>query len=192
MNKIDCSIIQDMIPLYIDKICSTQTQEMVAEHLETCEQCRQMLVQLEKPMPIKEAAEISEHDGKELYQNIRNSFMKKVIKRVLVIIAVIFAVVIAGGILWFAPVVNISYEDAAFEVVEYADKDKVYVDSIVKGLHGIRDGERFILSGKTSWSMICTSKTGIQNMRYPVMMDENLTEIIYQDSDGVEYVLWTR
>ena len=35
-----CSIIQDLLPLYVDGVVSEDTAQAVEEHLETCEACR--------------------------------------------------------------------------------------------------------------------------------------------------------
>lgn len=40
MKKIKCTIIQDILPLYIDDVVSLDTKEMVEEHLQYCEVCR--------------------------------------------------------------------------------------------------------------------------------------------------------
>lgn len=42
MEKIKCDIIQDLIPSYVDGICSEATRECVEEHMESCEECRKM------------------------------------------------------------------------------------------------------------------------------------------------------
>lgn len=42
MEKIKCDIIQDLIPSYVDGICSEATRECVEEHMESCEECRRM------------------------------------------------------------------------------------------------------------------------------------------------------
>lgn len=39
MNN-DCTIIQDLMPLYIDKTASKQTENLVKEHLSYCKSCR--------------------------------------------------------------------------------------------------------------------------------------------------------
>ncbi|MBE6764613.1 MAG: zf-HC2 domain-containing protein [Ruminococcaceae bacterium] len=36
----DCNIILDLIPLYIDECCSEQSAAIVKEHINTCEECR--------------------------------------------------------------------------------------------------------------------------------------------------------
>jgi predicted anti-sigma-YlaC factor YlaD len=37
-----CAIIQDLLPLYIDQICSPETKAAVEEHLKTCPECRRI------------------------------------------------------------------------------------------------------------------------------------------------------
>lgn len=36
----NCEIIKDLLPLYIDKVCSEETEKEVESHLNTCESCR--------------------------------------------------------------------------------------------------------------------------------------------------------
>lgn len=36
----DCGIVRDLLPLYVDEICSDETQMFVRHHLENCESCR--------------------------------------------------------------------------------------------------------------------------------------------------------
>ncbi|MDG5472484.1 zf-HC2 domain-containing protein [Jeotgalibacillus sp. ET6] len=41
MNEVKCTIIQDVLPLYVDEVVSEDTKEMVEQHLHQCENCRQ-------------------------------------------------------------------------------------------------------------------------------------------------------
>ena len=36
----NCDIIKDLLPLYVDGICSKETEQAVREHLKTCDACR--------------------------------------------------------------------------------------------------------------------------------------------------------
>lgn len=38
--KIACNVIQDLMPLYIEKIASKETEQLVEEHLRECEKCK--------------------------------------------------------------------------------------------------------------------------------------------------------
>ncbi|WP_017471445.1 zf-HC2 domain-containing protein [Amphibacillus jilinensis] len=40
MKEIKCTIIQDLLPLYIDEVVSQDTREMVEKHLQHCEKCQ--------------------------------------------------------------------------------------------------------------------------------------------------------
>lgn len=43
MEQLNCEIIRDLIPSYVDDICSESTRHCVEEHLRRCDRCRQML-----------------------------------------------------------------------------------------------------------------------------------------------------
>ncbi len=45
-KKYNCDIVQDLLPLYQDDICSDASKAMIEEHLEECSVCRDMLDQL--------------------------------------------------------------------------------------------------------------------------------------------------
>ena len=40
MKKMDCDIIRDLLPLYIDDVVSDATKELVETHLKDCDACR--------------------------------------------------------------------------------------------------------------------------------------------------------
>lgn len=52
--KISCGIINDLLPLYHDNICSEESRIIVQEHLKTCESCRALLDQMDEDFCYKE------------------------------------------------------------------------------------------------------------------------------------------
>ena len=44
--KTQCEIIQDLLPLYADEVCSESSRDLVEEHLQECPACRNLLGQL--------------------------------------------------------------------------------------------------------------------------------------------------
>ena len=42
--KYSCNMIQDLIPLYIDGVCSEESKEAVEQHLSECPDCTQLCV----------------------------------------------------------------------------------------------------------------------------------------------------
>ena len=43
MEEIKCTIIQDLLPLYVDEVASIDTKEMVDKHLNQCDNCKKEL-----------------------------------------------------------------------------------------------------------------------------------------------------
>lgn len=43
MNKINCNIVKDILPLYVDNIVSEDTKKLVEEHLLICNECKKEL-----------------------------------------------------------------------------------------------------------------------------------------------------
>ena len=41
-----CEIVRDLLPLYVDDVCSPASRAMVAEHVQTCGACASMLQKL--------------------------------------------------------------------------------------------------------------------------------------------------
>ncbi|MBT9776680.1 hypothetical protein GPL15_09220 [Clostridium sp. MCC353] len=69
-RKMDCDIIQDLLPLYAERLASEASCRMVREHLEECEECRNLLAELETPVQ-----GMSEEEKEEI------DFLKKIRKR---------------------------------------------------------------------------------------------------------------
>lgn len=44
--KFDCEIIQDLLPLYIDDVCSIKSKVVIEEHILECSKCKELLSEL--------------------------------------------------------------------------------------------------------------------------------------------------
>ena len=51
--KNECSIIRDILPLYVENMVSEDTSEFVKEHLESCPACRAELEKLREPVEVQ-------------------------------------------------------------------------------------------------------------------------------------------
>ena len=67
--KLSCEIVQDLLPLYQDEICSQQSREAVEQHLRNCACCSSQLSCKELPKPVLITPQREE-------QAVRNSFRK--------------------------------------------------------------------------------------------------------------------
>jgi len=50
MKDIKCTVIQDLLPLYVDGVVSDDTKSLVNEHLLTCENCRNEFEQMKETL----------------------------------------------------------------------------------------------------------------------------------------------
>lgn len=41
--KVTCKIVEDLLPLYVDNVCSDQSKRAVEEHLQECDKCRKLI-----------------------------------------------------------------------------------------------------------------------------------------------------
>ena len=48
--KIDCSIIKDILPLYVEEMVSEKSKELIEEHLVGCESCQQVYKEMKEPV----------------------------------------------------------------------------------------------------------------------------------------------
>lgn len=56
MDHLDHDIVQDLLPLYHDGVCSEKSRAAVEEHLKACETCRAALAAMDAPLPEAERA----------------------------------------------------------------------------------------------------------------------------------------
>lgn len=52
MKEIKCTIIQDLLPLYVDDIVSNDTKELIEQHLKTCQTCQKEYQQMTETLYI--------------------------------------------------------------------------------------------------------------------------------------------
>ena len=63
-----CEIIRDLIPLYLDNVCSEDSRKLVEDHLSECSECRKYMKELETELEmVKEKKEV-DLDEKRLLQ----------------------------------------------------------------------------------------------------------------------------
>lgn len=53
MKQVDCDIIRDLLPSYIDNISSKSTNDLVEEHMKDCKGCQTKLKEMNKEVDIK-------------------------------------------------------------------------------------------------------------------------------------------
>lgn len=65
--KMNCEIVRDLLPLYVDEICSTESRLLVEEHLQECSACGEIL----SAIYAKESHEKEEMKGKKFADGLK-------------------------------------------------------------------------------------------------------------------------
>lgn len=125
--KLDCYVVEDLLPLYLDEVCSEQTKALVAEHIENCETCKKLMeegqtvqiphIELQKP---------------EVDNAVRKGFKKIRIRWMASVIAVFLLIPLIG--LGF-----LGYHEKRNEGIAFSNLDDVY--RCFRYLHCIKDNE---------------------------------------------------
>ena len=68
MSKLDCEVVRDLLPNYLEGLTGEATRAQIDEHLYECAECSKLLADMAKPLP---AADPAEEEAAEL------SFLKK-------------------------------------------------------------------------------------------------------------------
>ncbi len=100
-----CAIVNDLLPIYIEEICSEETKKFIAEHLVECSNCKHTYETMMTPLHSESIPEdIVEPETEELLnkaiKKTSRAIRKKAIKTiVLVVIGLILAILLACAFL---------------------------------------------------------------------------------------------
>lgn len=79
MHKIACDVIKDLLPLYVDNVCSEKTKDFIEEHLAVCEECQKYYEALQENIP--GITESSSYDSWSNFEQ-EKAFIQKVSKKI--------------------------------------------------------------------------------------------------------------
>ena len=117
MKNINCDIIRDVLPLYLDDVVSNETKEMVEEHLKNCEACKReaAIMKQNVTLPANENTRLAEAN---VLKNLNIKIRRKKITFG-IISAVLAAAVIVSCLLFLTlPKLYIPYDRTQFEITE--------------------------------------------------------------------------
>lgn len=92
MSKLNCEIIKDLIPLYIDKVCSNETKAMVEEHLGECESCAEFCSALENAPTLPALDSDIDKAVVKVGKKMKKHTKKAVVKAVCIIVAILLVI----------------------------------------------------------------------------------------------------
>ncbi len=85
--KINCQVAQDLLPLYLDEVCSNESRQLVEDHLRSCEKCRKLIDSTQiAPIPnIEPEKETADQAVKHGFRKIRTRWIISVVLAIVVI-----------------------------------------------------------------------------------------------------------
>lgn len=118
MQKIPCSVIQDLLVLYEDNVCSEETKQIIEEHVKECEECREIYEKTVQKLPeispeaelIKDVLDGFKEDKERMKDEIKvqgkmleNAFKKmkwKLTTRTLIVSGIVVIILLTGYLFW--------------------------------------------------------------------------------------------
>lgn len=96
MEKISCSVIGDLLPLYCDDLCSEDSRRIIENHLKDCPNCSGLLRKMKTECRLPDQTEPSQE---EMVKNMADKWRRSVKKSFCrgVLAALLACLVLAGG-----------------------------------------------------------------------------------------------
>lgn len=144
--KLTCKVVEDMLPMYYDKVCSEESAALVEEHLKDCPHCSQMLSDLRAEMDIPE----KKMDDIKPLKKIQKSYKKMRLGWLIAIVCILVLVPVAFFVgtgeqiekpVDFSKEEAIAYANAFMTCLEEKDYAKAY------SYWNIEEEKRDLLSG---------------------------------------------
>ena len=139
MDKIHCDIVKDLLPLYVEDVCSEKSKAEIERHLEACEDCKCYYEMLKEDNPKVEKDWTSSNllEG-EFIQGIEKKIKKKIT----------FDMVVAGFVVFLACAIgSVMYTDyvhePGFELFGLIDTRLETEDITITDLYQLESGEIF-------------------------------------------------
>lgn len=106
MSKESCFLIKDLLPLYIDDLCSKESTEIIKNHLDVCSECNKEYEQLTNQPEMK----IVNDNSTELIKGVGNMFRKDKKKAILKTVSIFLIVFILLGVFAYLKVPLMIYK----------------------------------------------------------------------------------
>ena len=94
MSKTDCNIIKDLLPSYVDDLCSEESCAIVEEHLQECPECRNLIKQMKEFQLVPGKKET--HKEIDYLKKIKNNNLRKNVLTGLYMAAIL----VSGIVIW--------------------------------------------------------------------------------------------
>lgn len=88
--KLPCCVVEDLLPLYHDGVCSQETGKLVGKHVDECFECRTLLKRMDEDVDVAHDAPDDEGALRAIDSRIKRTGIKKILIGVLLAAAAVF------------------------------------------------------------------------------------------------------
>lgn len=174
--KLSCKVIEDMLPMYYDGVCSDESATLVEEHLKECPQCSRVLADLHSGIniPQKPVDDLKPLEG--IQKKWKKSKWTYIRRGICITLAALLLVTAVLTGIWYFSYAKYYYQ--LTETMEQTTKeDRVFTTS---DYTTEKNGYRFEV-----WLPIVLSNSGFVR----VMDEEGLVMFLYPEAGG-SYSFW--
>lgn len=123
MKEKNCNLVKDLLPNYIDKITSNETNTFIEEHLENCAECRKAFENM------SEEIQIDDHKSED---DKKINIFRKVNKKIRFLKAIIFVIIFLILIIFIRKVIIINNIENMANKANYNNYSKIMVETTEK------------------------------------------------------------
>ena len=187
--KLPCTVIEDMLPVYIDGICADETEALVAEHLAQCSKCRDMLEKMRTSVEIPE-----EPDDIKPLQAIQKRWERSkrasVRKGICIALAALLIVMSALSGIWYVGYGKYYFRMAA--CMDPVPEEAIDMGSAdyMKELDGYRIGMWIPPVLSNSGFVRVTDETGMVMFIYPQAGGGYAFKVSVRENSNKFYMIW--
>lgn len=109
--KYQCEVIKDLLPLYVDDVCSKESKKIIEEHLEICDSCKQYY----DAMKSSDNSIISEDKNNEILADSLQKVKKQIRVKHLIISMLTLSVIFVFAALSAVAIKGLKYMDTVIQ-----------------------------------------------------------------------------
>jgi hypothetical protein len=183
--KITCDVVKDIIPLYVENMCSEDSRNIVEEHISKCEDCKNYLDEMKKMNTISADININP------LLKIRSTLRKKKIHAIILttMVSLMFFVIM---VVFLTEPEYIPYSEEAITINEQGDASVLAlfgegVSGYDINSHQTDDNKGYVYH-ITTWNTLLNRMTDELQANNTVLNPngENIIAIYYYEPDGSE------
>lgn len=125
-EKMKCNVIRDILPSYVDDICSDESRGYVEEHVKTCAECRGILEAMKADIMNIGAGNDISIDDKKILMDVKDK-MNKELRRKTLVYRIICALLIVVFLLLVLPIKVIPAGSIDFNVISLPLENVLWV-----------------------------------------------------------------